>query len=154
MLFRTALFLLLIGGITFGGMAQSTFYSTTQKNWLDTEGLYYLSAKQNNQDLWAFVITRHGETISPKENDPDAPTKPGFYIGAQHYRFIKYSVTRKLVSFETVKIAGRSFRFQGTVRHRTVCDIENIPELRGQLVEINGSTQKRNPVRFSHAVVC
>jgi hypothetical protein len=154
MLFRTALFLLLIGGITFGGTAQSMFYHTAQNKWLDTEGLYYLDAKQNHQDIWAFVITLRGQGIPPKENDPDAPTKPGFYIGSQYYRFIKYSVTRKLVSFETVKIDGRSFRFRGTVRRVTVCEIENIPELRGQLVEINGSTNKQKNVRFGHAVVC
>ena len=154
MLFRTALFLLLTGGITFNGSAQSIFYHTAQNKWLDTEGLYYLDAKQNYQDIWAFVITLNGRAIPPKENDPDAPTKPGFYIGTQHFRFIKYSVTRKMVSFETVKIKGRSFRFQGMVRRRTVCENENIPELRGQLVEINGSTKKQKNVRFGHAVVC
>ena len=67
MLFRTALFLLLIGGITFSGSAQSIFYHTAKNKWLDTEGLYYLDAKQNHQDIWAFVITLHGKQFPPKK---------------------------------------------------------------------------------------
>ncbi len=149
-----SLLILLICGSTFRGIAQSTLHQKVQNKWLDTEGLYYLDAKQNHQDIWAFVITLHGQAIPPKENDPSAPTKPGFYIGTQYYRFIKYSVTRKLVSFETVKIDGRSFRFRGTVRRGAVCEIENIPELRGRLIEINDSSRKQKNVRFGHAVVC
>ena len=135
-------------------MSQTATARTANNKWLDTEGLYYLAAKQNNQAIWAFVITRQGRAIPPKENDPDAPTKPGFYMGTQHYPFGKYSVTRTMVSFETVTREGRSFRFRGTVHRKTVCAIENVPELRGQLVESKGATQKQTNVRFGHAVVC
>lgn len=154
MLFRPAFCLFLIYGITFGVTAQRPAANSTKDKWLDTEGLYYLNAKQNHRDIWAFVITRHGQTIPQKENDPDAPTKPGFYLGSQRYRFVNYSVTRTAVAFETVKINGRSFRFRGRVRRGEVCGIENVPELRGQLIEIKGATQHQTKVRFGHAVVC
>ena len=146
--------LLMIWSNIFSDVAQSATYHAVRNKWLDTEGLYYLDAKQNYQDTWAFVITRDGQNIPPKENDPDAPIKPGFYVGSQRYRFKKYSVTRTAVFFETETINGRAFRFLGKVRRETVCEIENVPELRGRFVEINGSKQKQTQVRFGHAVVC
>lgn len=145
------LLLLLTGRNTDCVLAQS--YAVPQE-WLDTEGLYYLDTKQNDQDTWAFVIARNGRTIPHKDNDPHAPTKPGFYIGTKHYPFVKYSVTRTKVSFATKTIDGRSFQFQGTVRRTTACNIENIPDLSGRLIETNGSSRTQKTVRFAHAVVC
>lgn len=154
MLIRNFLLLWLIWGISFCAIAQPTRTTTIKTKWLDTEGLYYLDTKQNQNDVWALVITRNGRSIPPKENDPSAPTKLGFYIGNQHYQFRTYTVTRATVFFQTAIVAGRSFRFRGTVRRLTICGFKNIPELRGRLVEINGSTRKQKNVRFGHAVVC
>lgn len=150
MLLRTAMLLLLIYSSV---NSQSASRQVTQDKWLDTEGLYYLDKKQNQNTIWALVITRYGRSIPPKENDPEAPTKPGLYVSDQHYPFITYTVTRTQVSFQTNKIAGRSFRFRGTVHRVTTDDFKKLPELRGQLVELNDTTQKQKNVRFGRAVI-
>ncbi len=153
MYFRTALFWFLICGTTIGVIGQSTPAHSAKNKWLDTEGLYYLDNKQNLNDLWALIITRYGRPVPAKENDPDAPTKPGLHILDQHFKFITYTVTKNQVSFETEKINGRSFRFHGRVHRVTDADFTNLPALYGQLVETNGSTLKIKKVRFGRAVI-
>jgi hypothetical protein len=121
--------------------------------WLDTEGLYYLDGGHNSVDETSLVITRDGEAIPPKANDPDAPTLPGFYVSGTRYRFTSHRVSMRSVVFRTVSVGGVSYRFTGSVGREDVESIKNVPYVIGTLTTTKHGKTVRQKRRFVHAVI-
>ena len=126
---------------------------TEEQKPLDTEGLYYSDLNPGGEETVALVITRKGNWIPHKLNDPEAPIRPGLYIGGRHYKFLTWNVNRKLVTFQTERIGGRSYKLRAVVHRVTYSDIPNVPELRGLLIETSGGISNQRAVRFGHAVI-
>jgi hypothetical protein len=116
-------------------------------------GLYYGSWENHGSDL-AFVISPNGQPIPPKANDPDAPTKPGFYEGEQRFSFASSQSSPQGFSFRTVDIEGRTFSFRGRFGCEAVDVIPEVPYLEGELTEMrNGRLVRKKKVHFGHAVI-
>ena len=126
---------------------------SSDRRWIDSEGLYVLDDRSGKTDL-SFVITYDGVSIPPKSNDPDAPTLPGFYVGTTRYRFAAFRVSSRAISFRTARIAGTSYRFTGRVGRAWEEAIGGrVPFVVGTLVVTQGRRVTRVRVRFDHAVV-
>jgi hypothetical protein len=117
------------------------------------QGLYYGSWDKQEDNL-AFVISPDGQPIPPKANDPDAPTKPGFYEGQQRFDFVSSRFSSQGFSFRTIAIEGRTFSFNGRFGCEAVDVIPEVPYLKGELTEArNGRVVRRKKIHFGHAVV-
>lgn len=120
----------------------------------DFYGLYYVDWDNRPIGLVALVISPDGQPIPPKENDPDAPTQPGFHIGQQRFPFAWSRFSSQGFSFRTVRVGETKFSFRGRFRREQVASISGVPYLAGMLVEIrNGRIVKSKRVHFSHAAV-
>ena len=116
-------------------------------------GLYYGSWDNKGSNL-AFVVSPDGHPIPPKENDPDAPTKPGFYEGQQRFDFASSRFSPQSFSFRTIDIDGRTFSFSGRFGCEAVEEIPDVPYLEGELTELkNGRVVHKKKIHFGHAVV-
>jgi hypothetical protein len=116
-------------------------------------GLYYGGWDKEGNDF-AFVISPDGRPIPPKANDPDAPTKPGFYEGEQRFDFSTSRVSPRGFSFRTVAINGKAFSFKGQFGCEAVDVIPEVPYLEGELTEMrNGRVVRKKKIHFGHAVV-
>ena len=124
-----------------------------QRRWLDTEGLYYLDAGPDSELEQAFVITRDGKVIPPKDNDPDAPTLPGLYVAGTRFRFTSYRVTSGAVSFRTVSVRGVAYWFVGRVGREDVESIKSVPYVVGTLLRTKRGKTNSRKARFVHAVI-
>ena len=111
-------------------------------------GLYYLD------DDTALVISRDGRPIPPKENDPEAPTLPGFHVRPRYFKFAISRLSDQGFSFRTERIEGTEYSFTGKFGTENVDVIEDVPYLAGTLTERrNGRIVRRKAVHFSHAVI-
>jgi hypothetical protein len=116
-------------------------------------GLYYGSWDDQDGNL-AFVISPDGRPIPPKANDPDAPTKPGFYEGQQHFDFVSSRFSQRAFTFRTVAVDGRAFFFSGRFGCEAVDAIPEVPFLEGELTEMkNGQVVRKKKIHFGHAVI-
>ena len=95
-------------------------------------GLYYGSWDNQENDL-SLVISPDGRPIRPKVNDPDAPTKPGFYVGQQRFDFVSSRFSSRTFTFRTVAMDGRTFFFSGRFGCEAVDVIPEVPYLEGEL---------------------
>jgi len=117
-------------------------------------GLYYAVTNDAKSDQVMLVISPDGRPISPKANDPDAPTQPGLHIGEQHYPFAWSRLSSKGFSFRTVSMNGVGFSFNGRFGREQVESIGDVPYLAGTLAEIrNGRLIQKKTVHFGHAVI-
>lgn len=116
-------------------------------------GLYYGSWDNHGSDL-AFVISRDGQPIPPKVNDSDAPTRPGFYVGEQHFDFASSRFSTRGFVFRTKSVSGTAFSFSGRFGCEQVDVIPEVPYLEGELRETrNGRVVRKQRLHFVHAVV-
>jgi|SRR5580704_492926 hypothetical protein len=133
--------------LTLGGQQKEKHCSDFQY------GLYYGSWDNQGSDL-AFVISTNDQPIPPKANDPDAPTKPGFYKGEQRFNFASSQFTPQSFSFRTVGIDGRTFSFRGRFGCEAVDVIPEVPYLEGELTEMrNGHVVRKKKIHFGHAAI-
>lgn len=116
-------------------------------------GLYY-GSWDNQGDEFAFVISPDGHPIPQKANDPEAPTKPGFYVGEKHFEFAWSKFSPKGFSFRTKSINGQTFSFQGRFGCEQVDVIPEVPYLKGELKESrNDRVVRSGKLHFGHAVI-
>ena len=116
-------------------------------------GLYYGAWDNQGSDL-AFVISPDGKPIPPKGNDPDAPTKPGFYVSGVRFEFTWSKFSSKGFSFRTKNINGLAFSLQGRFGCEGVDGIPEVPYLEGELKESrNHRVVRRSKLHFGHAVI-
>jgi len=119
----------------------------------DLYGLYYGDWDKQGSDL-AIVISPDGQPIPPKENDPQAPTRPGFYVGEQHFEFASSNFSPQGFSFRTRSVNGRVFSFRGRFGREQVDVIPEVPYLAGVLAETqNRHIVRKKKIHFGHAVV-
>ncbi len=111
-------------------------------------GLYYLD------EATALVISPDGRPIPPKENDPGAPTLPGFHVGARYFKFVTSHFSERGFSFRTERIDSTEYSFVGSFSHEDVEGIPDVPFLAGTLTEIrSGRIVNKRRAHFGHAVV-
>src|SRR5262249_1125230 len=116
-------------------------------------GLYYGSWDNKGSEL-AFVISPDGKPIPPKENDPSAPTKPGFYVEEKRYEFDSSTFSKKELSFRTEEGNGVAYSFVGQLGCEPVEDIPAVPYMEGELKELKkGAVVRKKKLHFAHAVV-
>lgn len=117
------------------------------------DGLYYGKSGE-----WALVLSYNDKSIPPKENDPDAPTKPGFYpSGKERYGFQRVEVIGDKVYFKTLSVRGISYEFVGKTGSQIVPDFDPstpIPFIEGVITTLkNGKPVNKEEIKFSHAVI-
>ena len=119
------------------------------------DGLYYCGTDE--YDPRALVLSWDGSPVTPKANEPDAPTKPGFYLSYEEpYEFDVIKVVRRSVYFRTRARGGVSYIFVGTAgwRINDMVEPSDVPFIKGTLTQCkNGRALKKEKVEFSHAVV-
>jgi lysophospholipase L1-like esterase len=126
---------------------------TEQERIRELYGLYYLDLGERSGET-ALVISPDGKPIPPKENDPDAPTEPGFHTNRQYFKFAWSQLTLQDFSFRTVNVNGSEYSFQGKFGRERVDEIPDVPYVEGVLTEKRDSKVVRaKKVRFGHAVI-
>jgi hypothetical protein len=116
-------------------------------------GLYYGDWDNPGSDL-AIVISSNGLPIPPKANDPDAPTKPGFYIGQIDFEFESSEFSLHGFTFRTKKVNGTFFSFAGRFGREQDAEVGEVPYLEGELKEVrNDHVVRHKKVHFAHAVI-
>ncbi|HEV1994088.1 MAG TPA: SGNH/GDSL hydrolase family protein [Candidatus Acidoferrum sp.] len=127
---------------------------TEQEMVSELYGLYYVDLGEQGSGETALVISPDGKPIPPKENDPDAPTEPGFHTNGQHFKFAWSQLTLQDFSFRTVNVNGSEYSFQGQFGREQVDVIPDVPYLEGVLTEKRDSNIVRaKKVHFGHAVI-
>ena len=120
----------------------------------DFYGLYYSVANIRENPKIALVLSPDGRPIPPKQNDPDAPTLPGFYVGVQRFPFSWSHVSTNGGTFRTVRLDGTEYSFRGVFGREQVDILSGVPYLEGTLTEKqNGRVVLKKKVHFGHAVV-
>jgi hypothetical protein len=125
----------------------------------DSEGLYYVqdAAERSAFIDSALVLSYDDKPIPPKENDPGAPTKPGFYLtGEKRFDFQKVEVIGKKVYFLTRSVGGVSYEFVGDFGSESLPpdfgSSMRIPIIAGTITTLkNGAPVNKDKVKFSHA---
>jgi hypothetical protein len=117
------------------------------------DGLYYSKSSQ-----WALVLSYTDKPIPPKENDPGAPTKPGFYPSDKdRYDFQRVEVIGDKVYFKTRGVNGISYEFVGKTGSEIIPDFDPstpVPFIKGVITTLkNGKPVNKERIRFSHAVI-
>ncbi|HXN96387.1 MAG TPA: SGNH/GDSL hydrolase family protein [Candidatus Acidoferrales bacterium] len=69
-------------------------------------GLYYVDLGDQEIGETALVISPDGRPIPKKENDPEAPTLPGFHFHRKHFKFAWSQFSPQGFAFRTVSIDG------------------------------------------------
>ncbi|HKW56083.1 MAG TPA: hypothetical protein VJN42_01885 [Candidatus Acidoferrum sp.] len=120
----------------------------------DLYGLYYGTWSEQPADV-ATVISPDGKPIPPKENDPQAPTRPGFYVGEKRFEFVSSRVSNERFTFQTTSVDGVAFSFDGKFGRERVEGIDElVPYVEGELRETrDGTVVKKKTMHFAHAVV-
>jgi hypothetical protein len=126
---------------------------TEQERIRELYGLYYLDLGERSGET-ALVISPDGKPIAPKENDPDAPTEPGFHTNGRHFKFAWSELTLQGFSFRTVNVNGSEYSFQGQVGRERIDVIPDVPYFEGVLTEKRDShVVQEKKAHFGHAVV-
>lgn len=117
------------------------------------DGLYYSKSSE-----WALVLSYNDKSIPPKENDPDAPTEPGFYPSdKERYGFQRVEVIGDKFYFKTRSVRGVSYEFVGKSGGEIIPDFDPstpIPFIEGVITTLkNGKPVNKEKIRFSHAVI-
>lgn len=119
----------------------------------DFFGLYYLDLGEQSGET-ALVISPNGKPIPPKENDPQAPTLPGFHVNGKYFKFLWSRISQAGFAFRTVNIDGTEYLFHGKFGREKVDVIPEVPYLAGLLAERRDSrVVRQKKVHFAHAVV-
>jgi lysophospholipase L1-like esterase len=127
---------------------------TEQERVRELYGLYYVDLGEQGSGETALVISSDGKPIPPKENDPDAPTEPGFRSNGQHFMFAWSRLTLQGFSFRTVNVNGSEYSFQGQFGREQIDVIPDVPFLGGVLAEKRTARVVRSKkVHFGHAVI-
>jgi len=117
-------------------------------------GLYYVDLGDAGSGETALVISPNGKPIPPKENDPEAPTLPGFHFHGKHFKFSWSHFSPQGFAFRTVSIDRTEYSFEGKFGHEQVDVIPEVPFLAGALTEKrNSRVVQEKKVHFAHAVV-
>jgi hypothetical protein len=134
---------------TIGFRAQQPQSSIPQ----DLYDLYYAELPKKGA-LAALVISPNGEPIPRKQNDPDDPTRPGFYLDDQRFAVASSEITAHGFEFRTDSVAGIEFCFRGSFGREDVEDIPAVPYLAGVLVERrHRRIVRKKTKRFARAVI-
>ena len=117
------------------------------------DGLYYAKF-----DECALFLSYDNKSIPPKENDPHAPTKPGFYPSdKERYGFQRVEVIGDKVYFKTRSVRGISYEFVGKSGSEIIPDFDPstpIPFIEGTITTLkNGKPVNKEKIKFSHAVI-
>jgi hypothetical protein len=117
-------------------------------------GRYYVDLGDQEIGETALVISPDGRPIPKKENDPEAPTLPGFHFHRKHFKFAWSQFSPQGFAFRTVSIDGTEYSFEGKFGREQVDVIPDVPYLGGVLTEKRDShIVREKKVHFGHAVV-
>jgi hypothetical protein len=121
----------------------------------DYDGLYYVTAPAVADPYdYRVVLSHDGRAVSGKGNNPDEPTRPGFYRRNARYPFEKVTFSGKRLSFRTASVRDVSYSFDGSLTSRRDSQFdEPIPVFRGTLSELHkGRLHLKRRLTFGHAV--
>lgn len=122
------------------------------------DGLYEVVSDTGKFYGGSLVLSYNDKPIPPKENDPGAPTKPGFYPSyKEQYGFQKVEVIGEKVYFKTRSVRGISYEFVGNTGGEIIPDFDPstpIPFIEGTITTLkNGKPVNEEKIKFSHAVI-
>jgi len=121
-----------------------------------SDGLYYVSRGADKFYGGALVLSYNDKPIPPQANDPDAPTRPGFYLpDNDRYDFQRVEVIDKKVYFKTSSVGGVSYEFFGNSGKESDPNFDiPIPFITGEITTLkNGKPVNKEKIRFSHKVI-
>jgi|SRR5262245_86166 len=122
------------------------------------DGLYYVVGDTDKFHGSALVLSYNDKPIPPKANDPDAPTRPGFYLpDKDRYDFQRVEVIDKKVYFKTRSVGGVSYEFVGNSGEEIIPNFDpstRVPFIAGEITTLkNGKLVNKERIKFSHAVI-
>jgi hypothetical protein len=146
----------LILALSFVVFAQKSSFSSKYKN-PQAEGLFYVQSL-NNTDERGLILSSDDKPISPKPNDPDAPTVPGFYLSdTKRIAFLKVEVIGRKVYFKTRSARGVIYEFRGTAGKEILPNFDSttpVQFIKGTLRKYKrGKIVKSEKIKFGHAVI-
>jgi hypothetical protein len=120
-----------------------------------SEGLYYSTGEPEAFHASALIISYDGKPIPAPENDPDAPTKPGFYLpDGKHIPFQRIEVIDKKVYFKTRSVGGVSYEFVGNSGAESDPAFDSVAFIEGEITTLkNGKPVGKEKIRFNQAVI-
>jgi len=118
-------------------------------------GLYYSTGEPAAFHASALILSYDGKPIPAPENDPDAPTKPGFYLpDGKHIPFQRIEVIDKKVYFKTRSVGGVSYEFVGISGEENDPNFGAVPFIEGEITTLkNGKPVNKVKITFGHQVI-